>query len=62
LFGLEICLSPTKEQLQDVLEGWLILGLRLQHQLPIVDGINLTPQQKIANRREHLTFAISRNA
>jgi hypothetical protein len=44
------------------LEGWLILGLRLQHQLPIVDGINLTPQQKIANRREHLTFAISINA
>ncbi|GCA77689.1 hypothetical protein MiTe_04545 [Microcystis aeruginosa NIES-2520] len=41
-------LESTKEQLQEVLEGWLILGLRLQHQLPIVDGINLTPQQKIA--------------
>jgi predicted RNase H-like HicB family nuclease len=37
---LEIC----REQLQDVLEGWIVLGLRLGHSLPVVDGyqLNLT--------------------
>ncbi|MEA5616467.1 type II toxin-antitoxin system HicB family antitoxin [Cronbergia sp. UHCC 0137] len=34
---LEIC----REELQDALEGWIILGLRLGHTLPILDGINL---------------------
>ena len=41
-------LETTKEQLQEVLEGWIILGLRLQHQLPVIDGIDLTPQQEVA--------------
>lgn len=41
-------LEAAKEQLQEVLEGWIILGLRLQHQLPVIDGIDLTPQQKVA--------------
>jgi predicted RNase H-like HicB family nuclease len=41
-------LESAKEQLQEVLEGWIILGLRLQHQLPVIDGIDLTPQQKVA--------------
>ncbi|MFM6897184.1 MAG: type II toxin-antitoxin system HicB family antitoxin, partial [Microcystis panniformis] len=48
VYANETTLEATKEQLQEVLEGWVILGLRLQHQLPIIDGINLTPQQKIA--------------
>lgn len=48
VYANETTLEATKEQLQEVLEGWVILGLRLQHQLPIVGGINLTPQQKIA--------------
>ena len=34
---LEMC----REQLQEVLEGWIILGLRLGHSLPVVDGIQL---------------------
>ncbi len=41
-------LEATREQLQEVLEGWIILGLRLQHQLPTVEGIDLTPQQEVA--------------
>lgn len=37
--------APTQEacitDLQDALEGWIILGLRLGHTLPVVDGIDL---------------------
>lgn len=29
------------EELRDSLEGWIVLGLRLGHTLPIVNGINL---------------------
>jgi len=31
-------LENCREQLQDTLEGWIILGLRLGHTLPIIDG------------------------
>ncbi|MGL5875747.1 MAG: type II toxin-antitoxin system HicB family antitoxin [Xenococcaceae cyanobacterium] len=41
-------LEATRELLQEVLEGWIILGLRLQHELPVVEGIDLTPQQNVA--------------
>lgn len=36
-------LEACREELQEVLEGWIILGLRLGHALPVVDGLNLTP-------------------
>jgi predicted RNase H-like HicB family nuclease len=36
-------LEATRDELEEVLEGWIILGLRLGHTLPIVDGIDLTP-------------------
>ena len=32
-------LEECREQLQDVLEGWIILGLKLGHALPTVDGL-----------------------
>ncbi len=35
--------EETREELQSVLEGWIILGLRLRDCLPVVDGIDLTP-------------------
>lgn len=35
--GLEDC----RDLLQEVLEGWIVLGLRLGHRLPSVDGIQL---------------------
>ena len=41
-------LEACRELLQEVLEGWIILGLRLQHSLPVVDGIHLTPKQEVA--------------
>jgi predicted RNase H-like HicB family nuclease len=34
-------LEACRELLQEVLEGWIVLGLRLGHTLPEVDGIRL---------------------
>ena len=34
-------LEGCREQLQEVLEGWLVLGLRLGHAIPAVDGVEL---------------------
>ncbi len=34
-------LEACREQLQEVLEGWILLGLRLGHELPEVDGMKL---------------------
>jgi predicted RNase H-like HicB family nuclease len=34
-------LETCREQLQEVLEGWIILGLRLDHPLPEIDGLHL---------------------
>jgi predicted RNase H-like HicB family nuclease len=36
--------EAAREELESVLEGWIILGLRLGHSLPVVDGIDLTPE------------------
>jgi len=38
-------LEACREELQSVLEDWLILGLRMGHALPIVAGINLAPAE-----------------
>ena len=34
-------LEKCREELQSVLEGWIILGLRIDHRLPEVDGLRL---------------------
>ena len=34
-------LEACREQLQDVLEGWILLGLKMGHKLPAVDGLRL---------------------
>lgn len=34
-------LEACREELREVLEGWIVLGLRLGHALPIVEGIQL---------------------
>ena len=41
---LELC----REELQEVLEGWIILGLRLGHAMPVVDGIELAVKEQAA--------------
>jgi predicted RNase H-like HicB family nuclease len=39
-------LEDCRDQLQEVLEGWMILGLRLGHSLPVVDSIDLAVHQE----------------
>lgn len=34
-------LEACREELQEVLEGWIVLGLRLGHTLPEIDGLGL---------------------
>ena len=34
-------LETCRQQLQEVLEGWILLGLQLGHPMPKVDGIDL---------------------
>lgn len=41
-------LEECREQLQEVLEGWMVLGLRLGHVMPVVDGIDLASEPKAA--------------
>ena len=41
-------LEECREQLQEVLEDWILLGLRLGHHLPEVDGINLEMHKEVA--------------
>jgi predicted RNase H-like HicB family nuclease len=37
-------LEACRNELQDVLEDWILLGLHLQHHIPVLDGIDLNPQ------------------
>jgi predicted RNase H-like HicB family nuclease len=37
-------LEDCREELREVLEGWLVLKLRDGDDLPVVDGITLAPQ------------------
>ncbi len=34
-------LEECREQLQEVLEQWIVLGFQLKHPLPVLDGIEL---------------------
>ncbi|PLZ93518.1 hypothetical protein CEN45_08040 [Fischerella thermalis CCMEE 5198] len=43
-----LTLEACREELQDALEGWIILGLRLGHTLPIIDGIDLNFSKEAA--------------
>jgi predicted RNase H-like HicB family nuclease len=43
-------LEKCREELRSTLEDWLLLGLQLGHNLPVVDGINLNrTNRKIAH-------------
>ena len=38
-------LESCREELQSVLEDWIVLGLRLGHPIPVVDGIAVAPEK-----------------
>ncbi len=48
VWGNAETLEACREDLQDALGGWIILGLRLGHTLPIVDGIDLNFSKEVA--------------
>ena len=41
-------LADCSDQLQEVLEGWIVLGLRLDHSLPVIDGVDLAVRREAA--------------
>jgi predicted RNase H-like HicB family nuclease len=41
-------LEECRNELQEVLEGWLLLGLRMGHKLPVIDNIDLTAEFEAA--------------
>ena len=38
-------LEACREELREVLEEWIVLGLKMGHPLPAIDGITLTIQE-----------------
>jgi len=38
-------LEACRDELQSVLEDWIILGLRLGHPIPAIDGIAVAPEK-----------------
>ena len=38
-------LEGCRDELQEVLEGWIILGLKLNHPLPVVDSVDLNTKK-----------------
>jgi predicted RNase H-like HicB family nuclease len=50
VYANEETLETCREQLQEDLEGWIILGLRLGHSLPIIDSIDLAIHKEAVER------------
>ena len=48
VWGNAATLETCREDLQDALEGWIVLGLRLSHALPILNGIDLNFTKEVA--------------
>jgi predicted RNase H-like HicB family nuclease len=48
VYANERTLEECRKVLQEVLEDWIVLGLRLGHELPTVAGIELTPLLEVA--------------
>jgi predicted RNase H-like HicB family nuclease len=41
IYGNAATLEACRADLQSALEGWIVLGLKLGHTLPVLDGIDL---------------------
>lgn len=48
VYANEPTLESCRTTLQEVLEGWIVLGLRLGHPLPVLDGLSLVIEQEPA--------------
>jgi len=38
-------LEKCRDELEEVIEGWLIVGFQQGHEIPIVDGIDLNAKK-----------------
>ncbi|MBU1487459.1 type II toxin-antitoxin system HicB family antitoxin [bacterium] len=41
-------LEACREELKDVLEEWILLGLRMGHHIPTIEGIDLNIRREVA--------------
>lgn len=41
-------LEECRDELQEALEGWIALGLKLGHNLPVIEGIDINIRQEVA--------------
>ncbi len=48
VFANQSTLEACREELQSVLEDWILLGLHFKDPLPIVDGIDLAIEKQAA--------------
>ncbi len=48
VYATAATLEDCRTQLQEVLEGWIVLGLRLGHEIPTIDGSTLVLEQENA--------------
>lgn len=48
VYANEPTVEECQRELQGVLEDWILLGLRLGHELPVIDNLNLNVAGKIA--------------
>ncbi|MCY3019262.1 MAG: type II toxin-antitoxin system HicB family antitoxin [Planctomycetota bacterium] len=48
LWANEPTLEQCREELQSALEDWLLLSLRLNHQIPVVRGLDLNQRGEAA--------------
>ena len=48
VFSNAATLEDCREQLQEVLEGWIILGLKSGHSLPEIDSLRLDANLEVA--------------
>jgi predicted RNase H-like HicB family nuclease len=39
-------LFECERELRSVLEGWILLGLKLKHRLPVINGLDLNGEPK----------------
>ena len=43
-----VTLEDCRADIEDALDGWIVLGLQLGHEIPEVDGINVNRLRAIA--------------
>jgi predicted RNase H-like HicB family nuclease len=43
VIGIGATMEECRQDTQESLEGWILLGVRFGHKLPVIDGIDINP-------------------